>query len=264
MLDEALDKIKTEIDIILKELDRISKKTLGQPKLATEGIPPRVKPDRASVEPPQRDRPYLMVGNSSNSNRGSNSIRQGSDNLDELYQEAQKAQEYLSQTTKEIADRLGGEPLIPTTLKGRERALEKIAADYNGDASKITDLARSSIIFENPKQIDRALDELQKKFNVVRVKNRFQKPASGYRDILLNLEMPNGHIVEMQLHLRSILEVKNGIGHELYEQIRSIQVLAKKEGRDLTPQEDKRIRDLTSQMKKLYDKAFEKSSSVES
>ena len=46
MLDEALDKIKSEIDIILKELDRIAKETLGQPKLATEGIPPRVEINR--------------------------------------------------------------------------------------------------------------------------------------------------------------------------------------------------------------------------
>lgn len=73
--------------------------------------------------------------------------------------------------------------------------------------------------------------------------------------------MPNGHIVEMQLHLRSILEVKNGIGHQLYEQIRSIEALAKKEGRDLTPLEDNQIRDLKSQMVRVYNEAFKRSSS---
>jgi len=46
MLDEALEKIKSEIDIILKEFDRISKEKLGQPKLATEDIPPQVEINR--------------------------------------------------------------------------------------------------------------------------------------------------------------------------------------------------------------------------
>jgi hypothetical protein len=36
--------------------------------------------------------------------------------------------------------------MIPDKLKRRERALQKINADYGGDASRITDLARSSIV----------------------------------------------------------------------------------------------------------------------
>ena len=138
--------------------------------------------------------------------------------------------------------------------------MEKITADYGGDASRITDLARSSIIFENPQQVYQALEVLQNKFDLVRIKDRFQNPANGYRDILLNLEMPNGHVVEMQLHLRSILEVKNGIGHELYERVRSIKALAKSENRPLTSFEIEQIRESELEMEKLYEQAFEQSS----
>ena len=68
MLDEALDKIKSEIDIILKELDRIAKEKLGQPELVPETVGDKVGAyNRTSVEPPQRNEPMLSVGSSSSS-----------------------------------------------------------------------------------------------------------------------------------------------------------------------------------------------------
>ena len=54
-----------------------------------------------------------------------------------MFAVAQKA--FPALATK-IAHELGGEALIPPTLKGRNRALEKIAAGYSGDASQIGDL----------------------------------------------------------------------------------------------------------------------------
>ena len=65
MLDEALEAIKSEIEFILDELDRINRKLLGQPQLATEGIPTRVVPDQRSFESPQRNKPNRMTGSSS-------------------------------------------------------------------------------------------------------------------------------------------------------------------------------------------------------
>ena len=58
MLDEALDKIKTEIDIILKELDRIAKETLGQPELVPEGV----TSNKILISDPQYNRPLEMRG----------------------------------------------------------------------------------------------------------------------------------------------------------------------------------------------------------
>jgi hypothetical protein len=71
--------------------------------------------------------------------------------------------------------------------------------------------------------------------------------------------MPNGHLVEMQLHLKAILDVKNGPGHKLYEQIRAIEARAKVEHRDLTPAESRQIADLKDESQELYDNAYEES-----
>ena len=65
----------------------------------------------------------------------------------------------------------------------------------------------------------------------------------------------------MQLHLRSILDVKYKFGDKLYQEIRSIESDAIQEQRDLTSDETKRIEQLRSQAEKLYNEAFEKSQS---
>jgi hypothetical protein len=186
-------------------------------------------------------------------------LQQKTNNLDELYIQAEAAQQDLSSATNRIAKLVGGEPLIPPSLKGRDRTLEKINTEYDGDASRITDLARSSIVCDNPQQIQEALGALKSEFNVVRLKDRFQAPVNGYRDMLINLEMPNGHIVEVQLHLRGVLDVKNGVGHQLYEQTRSIRARAKAENRPLTAEEAAQIQAVERQQQQLYDGAYERS-----
>ena len=186
-------------------------------------------------------------------------LRQTSNNLDELYQQAAEAQPSLNKATQAVADRFGGEALIPETLKARERSSEKIAADYGGDASRITDIVRSSVIFETEEQVLQALTTLEQDMDVIRIKNRFENPVNGYRDVLLNILLPNRHIAEMQLHLRNILDVKYEFGDKLYQEIRTIEVDAIQAQRDLTPDESKRIEQLRSQAEQLYNEAFEKS-----
>jgi hypothetical protein len=68
--------------------------------------------------------------------------------------------------------------------------------------------------------------------------------------------MPNGHVVELQVHLEGIMSIKNGQGHALYEQARAIDARAKAEKRPLTTAEWQRVQDLNAQMKQLYDDAF--------
>ncbi|MCS6911720.1 MAG: hypothetical protein NZ890_00590, partial [Myxococcota bacterium] len=213
---------------------------------------PRSRGSEGDQSEPQR----RLTETQPEENKPKETLHQQVKDLDQLYQHAAVAQEHLSQATRDIAAAVGGEPLIPPTLKSRERAQEKINADYGGDASRITDLARSSIVCQTPEQVYQALELLRGRFNILREKDRFKEPASGYRDILLNVEMPNGHIVEVQLHLKSILEVKNGEGHHLYEQIRSIEAKAKTEQRALTPEEAQTVAQLKERMQRLYDEAF--------
>jgi hypothetical protein len=181
--------------------------------------------------------------------------RQVTGDLDELYRHAAAAQDDLAAATRSIAEATGGKPVIPG-LKGRERALEKIATDYGGDASKITDLARSSIVYDRADDLYRALDKLQEQYKVLRVKDRLKAPLEdGYRDVLVNVEMPNGHIAEMQFHLDEIMRVKNGPGHALYEEIRSTRAAAFRENRPHTAAELQKIEAAQEKSRKLYDDA---------
>ena len=184
-------------------------------------------------------------------------VKQPSSNIDELYKAAEEAHQELTTLSNKIANGNNGEAMVPG-LKGRPRAMEKADADYGGDAGRLVDLARSSVVFDTVDDLKKGLTKLEGSVDIVRKKDRFATPtAEGYRDVTLNVRMSNGHIAEVQLHLRSVLDVKNGPGHKLYEEARSIKALASKEGRDLTAAETKRIAEIADESKKLYGDAFE-------
>jgi hypothetical protein len=183
--------------------------------------------------------------------------------LDQLYRDAAVAQRSLANVTNEVAQAVGGQPLIPSTLKGRGRAAEKIAANYGGDASRITDLARASVVVERPEQIAKVVGQIRARCKVVQMKDRFAKPLSGYRDMLFTVEMPNGHVAELQVQLKAIQQLKEGEGHRLYEAARSIRARAELESRALTAEERKELSSIEGHMRGLYESAFASASQGE-
>jgi len=144
-------------------------------------------------------------------------------------------------------------------MKKKERAKEKVDADYGGDWSKLNDVVRASVAVDTYEDLEKTLDKLRKSgLKLARQpKDRFAKPTeAGYRDVLLNVEYPNGHVGELQLHVKSMLKAKDA-GHKLYEGVRTIEGNAKKEGRDtLTDKEMAAINEANSKMKALYDDAW--------
>lgn len=176
--------------------------------------------------------------------------------LEQLYRDAAVAQPMLAQVTHQVAESAGGRALVPEMLKDRARAIEKITVDYGGDASRITDLARSSVVVDELDQIPQVVDEVRSGCKVMSMKDRFASPINGYRDVLFTLEMPNGHITELQVQLQAILDVKNGRGHEIYEQLRSTAARVQLEGREATAMELNETTRLQHEMKQLYDDAF--------
>ena len=203
------------------------------------------RPQAAHDPAPGKSRPHAVAGIGP----------QRTADLDLLYRDAAVARTELEDLARAVASRHSGEAMVPP-LKGRARAEEKIAAEYRGDASRLTDLARGSVIFDRFDQLEHAAAEVERQTKVVRKKDRFAKPASGYRDILYNIEASNGHVVELQLQLRAVQEVKSGSGHKLYDQIRTIEAKAKIEGRELTDEEKRTVASLQSKMKSEYDAAF--------
>ena len=90
-------------------------------------------------------------------------------------------------------------------LKLLSERLRVKAAKYGG-IHQVTDVLRGSIIFDTAEQLSRGMDFLFSEFKslVKWVRNRLVDGSlNGYRDILILLEnQSNGHIFELQLHLR--------------------------------------------------------------
>ena len=125
--------------------------------------------------------------------------------------------------------------------KRRKRAIEKVWRGYKGDATRLRDLVRCSLVFNSVEQLEAAIDKIitDRAIEILRVKNRFAstydvKESCGYRDIQLNAvvtaqnfdaaEIELGlheHICEIQLHLKPMYDLKNDEGHKRYVKFRN-------------------------------------------
>lgn len=181
---------------------------------------------------------------------------QTTDDLDELFKQAEIAHKELGRFTRGMAKELDALADVPPTVKRRERTEKKIASDYEGDASQIMDLARSTLVFKSFARLEQAFQLVQQRLKVVKTKDAFAAPLNGYRDMKIYARMSNGHVVEIQLHLEAILKAKKAKGDDLYGQIRPIHAL--KKTRKLTAEENKELVRLIDEQTKLFDEAFVK------
>ncbi len=145
--------------------------------------------------------------------------------VDEMYDKWDDAQRFLDDLTKTLERRVGGVSKGRELPKSRARVDEKLV-EYKNDAARLVDLAGSKITFERVDDIYRALDDIERSgLKILRVKDRFIDPASsGYRDILMNVQAPNGLVVELRLHLKSIDKVSDKFDHALYEISRGLKI----------------------------------------
>ncbi|SMC89988.1 NAD:arginine ADP-ribosyltransferase [Kibdelosporangium aridum] len=187
--------------------------------------------------------------------------------LDGMYKTGRPAQQALIDIVSPIAKDLGGTAghRNPKTLKDPERAMKKINDDYDGDPSRLVDLVGSMIVFDRLDQIYDALAVLRDKavikdgtgFEIVRYKDRFQKPqGSGYCDIQMNVRLPNGHIGEFRLHLAKV-EVVAKWDHALYEVRRDLQSIATSEEREMSNQERALENAILLRQRALYQRALQ-------
>ena len=159
----------------------------------------------------------------------------GCESIDDVYAKATEVLPVFTPIMEEIVQSAGLDPeseptcdgkplvLIPATetspakyfktltvapLKGRERAMEKIRDDYDGDAARLVDIVRCSVVVETEEALDKVTGSLQEAGMIVRLKNRFKKPLwNGYRDALFTVKI-FGFLCEVQLHLAFILKFK--------------------------------------------------------
>ena len=165
----------------------------------------------------------------------------------------------LNRVVERIAAETGGEPGFRLEPKDDARALAKIRG-YGGDGSQLTDLVGAKIQFARVADLYRALDALSHDpdLEIVSFEDRLRNPVpSGYRDLQLNVRLPNGHVAELRLHLTHIDDVA-AYEHALYEVRRDFKTLSRKEGRLLSPEEAALDAALTEQVRERFGTALRK------
>ncbi|RSM66383.1 NAD:arginine ADP-ribosyltransferase with a RelA/SpoT domain protein [Amycolatopsis sp. WAC 01376] len=124
----------------------------------------------------------------------------------------------LNRIAERIAEENNGDASGRPGPKDDDRAKAKIAG-YDGDASKLTDLVGVKIQFDTLADVYNALNAVMADpdLRIVSFDDRFANPQdSGYRDLQMNVRLPNGHVAELRLHLKHI-DTVSAYEHALYE-----------------------------------------------
>ena len=158
-----------------------------------------------------------------------------------LYADAERTLEHVRELAKTVqaalaseADRDGVRPIV-APLKAVGRAVIKSLEKYKGDFSRLTDLARATFECTTLTQALAVLEALVAAagWELLLIKNRLDlafnaDDQGGYRDLLLNLRRTEGeqegHIIEVQISLVSVLKVKTGGGHANYQVARKLKL----------------------------------------
>ena len=153
--------------------------------------------------------------------------------INKIYKTAQDAQEnlvdYLKQTieTKPIVSDTSRFDVANPGIKEKDKAIEKI--DRKGYATKdlkqkLTDIVRSAVVVDNPKDADEIVSELGKKYKIV--EDGWEAYPGGYFDRKLVVETPEGNLAEIQFWSKGIAKVKE-VMHENYAKARKLEPLVK-------------------------------------
>lgn len=179
--------------------------------------------------------------------------------LARMYEQAGAVKPVFDGRLMEVADSLGAQ-LKLAKLKGPDRAAAKIAADYEGDATRIKDLVRGTVVVKSLQDVEQALAELRARFEVLEggFRNGLTEPTTnpnGYRDVKMNVRI-DGHTAEVQINLAEMMAAKHD-AHPLY--VESDTLLRKIEGenRAPTPNEAARLTELETRQKEIYTAAWD-------
>jgi hypothetical protein len=161
-----------------------------------------------------------------------------------LAERANAAKPEFDALVTRINQLFGQEPKL-APIKSLKRAAEKLVMEAGGDVNLIRDMLRATIVVQKLSDVQRAIEQVQQNFEIVRIKNRFETPTeSGYRDVLINVRMPDGTVGEIQVNLPQMLAAK-AEGHKLYEMARVL------------PAGDPRRVQLEELQARLYAEAFD-------
>lgn len=165
-----------------------------------------------------------------------------------------------------------GPLMVIAPNKRKAEAVRKVEQRYGGDWREgAVDLVRASIAVDRYDQLPEVVEALKKSGLelAARPRNRFRKPTQGgYRDVVLNARLPNGHVMELQLHLKSVLKAKDE-AHPIYSRIKGLDDKiaeyrkSKRSGKkpkvELSQDEMKLFDEATRQMRQVFESAWQAS-----
>ncbi|WP_020160579.1 hypothetical protein [Methylobacter marinus] len=144
-------------------------------------------------------------------------------NFEPIYEKAPAAKKEIDSMADEIAEKFNGK-VAKAPLKSRERAIEKIMNDYDGDATRIKDLARNTIIV-SPDKMDVVVNELVNRGANVKVINGETDPL-GYSGVNSTIKTQAGIVGEVQVNTPAMIYAKESetmaralLGDEIYNSV---------------------------------------------
>jgi hypothetical protein len=141
----------------------------------------------------------------------------------EIYSKAPAAKLEIDTMADEIADMFGGH-VAKAPIKSQERALQKIMNEYGGEAARIKDLARNTIIV-SPDKVDSVVAELAQRGAKVKVIDGATDPL-GYSGVNSTIKTQAGIVGETQVNTPAMIYAKESepmaralLGDNLYSSI---------------------------------------------
>jgi hypothetical protein len=130
--------------------------------------------------------------------------------LDEMYAKAPAAKAEIDALADKIAKEIGGR-VAKAPLKQRDRALEKAIKDYGGDASKVKDIARNTIVVD-PNQYDKAVALLNEQGAEVKNIDASSDPM-GYSGTNAVIKTKAGLPAEIQVNTPEMIYAKESLAN---------------------------------------------------
>ncbi|MBR1870461.1 MAG: hypothetical protein IJ802_01380, partial [Kiritimatiellae bacterium] len=128
----------------------------------------------------------------------------------------------LRDIVEKAAAKAGGTAVMRKGLKGRERARDKAAHDYEGDWGRVVDLTGGTIALPSNGDLADAIKAIRKNLpqgaEIARIKRLSDPGEGGYWDVKVSVRFANGGIGEIIIVDEDVNDAKfNRGGHELYD-----------------------------------------------
>ena len=180
-----------------------------------------------------------------------------------------------------VSDNQDKSHVIIGAMKDRDKAQRKVESKYGGDASRLSDVVRATILTPTAGEMAAALETVRQKaqehgMKISAVENKFAHTPGldtqpgptpeGYRDFAIKLETADGFQSELQFNVTPLWvgkEVDGAYGdelsgHGLYEEIREITRRAPEDG-EISIEEGQKLAELRHRATRMYARAWAQS-----